>query len=99
MTLDRITAIVRQRYETGAYGGAHFRVAADVWQAMREATPPAEPAFPVPSTNDILAKLRSIPVVVDALPAGHWELVRRTLERHDVEVIESGRIHPPGGEQ
>jgi hypothetical protein len=37
--LGRITAIVRERYETGAYGDCHFRVSAEVLRVMREQPP------------------------------------------------------------
>jgi hypothetical protein len=97
--LGRITAIVRERYETGAYGDCHFRVSAEVLRVMRE-QPPAPKREPWDSGGGAGDALLSIPIVPDdSLPDGWWHLVRRVYSTdppftsHDV-IVEQGGIVP-----
>jgi hypothetical protein len=76
--LTRITEIVRERYESGTYGNAHFKVARSVVDEMRQHVPTPKPGtygvplFPGYSIGD----LTGIPVLVDdALPTDQWQLI------------------------
>jgi hypothetical protein len=70
----RITEIVRHRYETGAYGNAHFAMSAATMAAIRESAPPPPKRFG--ATLGTLGDLLAIPVRIDeALPDGAWRLV------------------------
>lgn len=73
---DEIKAIVKHRYETGAYGNAHFRMPSALWAEMRESAPPRPaPLFGGPALDQLLA----IPILVDEdLPARAWQLVDNT---------------------
>jgi hypothetical protein len=89
--LAEITAIVRERYETGAYGDCHFRVGAEVLRLMREV--PASPQREVLSGG--LGSLLAIPIVPDdSLPDDGWQLVQWTYDReppftrHDAVIKE-----------
>lgn len=79
--LAEITAIVRERYETGAYGDCHLRVADDVLDAVRALTThEAEPKWRMP---DGMGQMLGIPLVRDdTLPAGGWQLVQWTYSYH-----------------
>jgi hypothetical protein len=69
-----MTEIVKRRYETGEYGGTHFRMPSALWAALRESAPPPSPAPLFGAAN--LDALLGIPIVVDEeLPAGTWRLV------------------------
>lgn len=91
--LAELSAIARERYETGAYGDCHLRVASDVLDLMRELTP-REPDW----RGGAVGSLMAIPIVVDdALPAGVWRLVRCSYDgsppytRRD-EVVQEGTV-------
>lgn len=94
LDLGPLTALTKERYETGAYGGCHLVIAADVLEAVR-LTAPVEP----PSRLDFalgfaapMQALLGIPIVVDELlEPGHWRLVE-TLTR---EIRREGRLTPP----
>jgi hypothetical protein len=77
--LADITAIVRERHQTGAYGDCHFRVAPDVLELMRQV--PAAPKRH-PWAAGALGSLLDIPVVNgEGLPAGAWQLVQWEYDR------------------
>lgn len=87
MSADRfaeITAIVKERYETGAYGTAHFKMPRLLFDAVRAAGPPPAPRVPwAPNLDSLLA----IPIVIDeSLGPDEWRLVD-TLTK---EVLASG---------
>jgi hypothetical protein len=70
---ERINAIVKRRWETGAYGNAHFRLPDDLYRELRESSPPPKPSY---LHGGPLGNLLSIPVVLDEeLPPGVWRLV------------------------
>lgn len=72
--MTTIKDIVKRRYESGAYGNAHFRMRPEDFDAIlrtirREFRP------------DPVTDLLSIPVVTDErLPAGQWRLIDNTTE-------------------
>lgn len=87
MTIERLTAIARERYETGAHAGTHLVIAPSVRPALFARHPESNPAPWDPS--GAFARLVAIPVVVDeAVPPGGWRLVRDD----DRSVVESGRL-------
>jgi transposase len=73
--VDELTAIVRHRYETGAYGSAHFRITSALWEAVRTLLPkPAPP--PMPWERPSLDPLLAIPIVLDDdMDGDAWRLV------------------------
>jgi len=79
-----INRIVKHRYETGAYGSAHFRMTS----AMREAArmlpkPPPRMAWETSPLDSLL----SIPIVVDDdLSDDEWRLV----DTHTEEILFRG---------
>lgn len=71
----RMTALVKERHQTGAYGDCHFVAARDVVWELRGAAVPLD--TPPPLTGE-LGHLLGIPVVVDeGADRGSWRLVRR----------------------
>lgn len=72
--LAELTEIVKLRYETGAYGNTHLRIAPDVMVEMRKHAAPQ----PMPDTlpNGVLGDLMAIPIRIDeGMPADEWRLV------------------------
>lgn len=73
--MTTIKEIVKRRYESGAYGNAHFRMRREDFDVL-----PREPIrreFRPDPVGDLL----SIPVVTDErLPAGQWRLIDNTTE-------------------
>lgn len=83
---EQLNAIVKERYETGAYGNARFEMNADVLAAMRESAPP--PPARLPFMPNSLGELLAIPIVLADLPAGTWRLVENGTD----EVLQEGSI-------
>jgi hypothetical protein len=80
-----IHAIVKSRWETGAYGDVHFVMPEATWTSMPrpEPDPSAMPTFGLP---DPMRALLSIPIVRDdSMPAGSWKLVTNSTKdvRHE----------------
>lgn len=72
---DSLTAIVRERYLTGAYGGTHLRVALATVDELK-ANHPAMAPPPFPWNGPALSTLLGIPVVVDEeVPEHTWRLI------------------------
>jgi hypothetical protein len=92
MSADRfakITEIVKERYETGAYGRAHFRMAPDFWEAARSVLP--KPARSRQPWEPNLDALLAIPVVLDeSLGPDEWRLVDTVTD----EVLARGGSAP-----
>jgi hypothetical protein len=83
--LDAITEIVKERYQTGAYGNAHFVMSRSVLEAAKAAGPPPAPRMPWEPRP--LGDLLTIPVKVDdSMPNGAWRLVDNSTD----EVLRSG---------
>lgn len=100
MSLARLTAIVRTRYETGSYGDAVFRMATSTWERLKAQYPPPQPT---PQTSpywfpaDPVAGLLGIPFVLDDdLPDGIWQLAVRDAGGMWL-VIESGTVGDEAG--
>lgn len=71
-----MTDIVRTRYQTGAYGGTHFRLAAATQDQIRATTPSTTPRPAWMPAPDLMSQYLSIPIVLDeTVPVGHWRLV------------------------
>lgn len=86
MSLDLIRAIVEKRWETGAFGTAHFLMPRDLLDQMPRPEPDATPRLPDP-----FGDLLSIPIVVDdSLPAGAWRLVDTITK----ETLFTGSVSP-----
>ncbi len=86
--LADLTRIARENWEDARHLDAHLRVAPDVRDTMRHATPPPKPR-PL-FGPDLITALRGIPIVVDPdLPPGTWRLVTN----HDHETRQEGTIH------
>lgn len=67
-----LTAIVRERHQTGAYGNCHLQVAPDLIEQFRKLSEPPKPAW----RRDSLAGLLAIPIVpIAVLAEGGWRLV------------------------
>jgi hypothetical protein len=83
-----MTEIVKWRYQTGEYGGAHFLLARDVWDQIRAMAPPVESAPPWrPPTP--MAGLLGIPIRLDdSVPVNEWQLV----DNDTAEVLHRGVI-------
>lgn len=74
-----LQTIVRQRYETGAYGNAHLRMHRTDWDHARATWPPTGPQPPIWSPEHAMKQLLSIPILLDdSMPVGHWQLVDNT---------------------
>lgn len=85
-SFDEITAIVKRRYETGAYGGAHFVMTSPFWGAVRGVIPKPEPAR-MPWDTSRLDALLAIPIVLDDdLTGDEWRLV----DTHTKQVLFRG---------
>lgn len=68
-----MTDLVRHRHDTGAFGGAHFRLDERQMAKLRTLAKPEPPPFPAP-----MGDIMGIPLVIDAeLPANVWRLVDR----------------------
>lgn len=87
--LDGITEIVKERYQTGAYGNTHFAMSASTLAALKAVEPrwrqmPSPlPSFGLPPVDALL----SIPIRADdELPDGEWRLIDNTTD----EVLRSG---------
>jgi hypothetical protein len=77
-SVERIKFLVRERYETGAYGDCHFRMAPDALQATKDAAarPSEEPSYSG-AYDGAIGTLLGIPVLSDPdLAPGSWRLVR-----------------------
>jgi hypothetical protein len=87
--LTEINEIVKRRYETGAYGNAHFKMPRSLWDDLRASMPPAEPEPDWRrAIGNPLGDFLSIPIVVDdTLPSGTWRLVDSSTG----EVLHEGR--------
>lgn len=84
--LTEINAIVKHRYQTGAYGNAHLKMPRPLWDDVcaTAPTPKPEPAW-WPGGLDALF---GIPIVVDdTLPPGMWRLVDNTTR----EILQEGK--------
>lgn len=80
-----IDDIARHRYETGAFGSAHFLMSHAYWGRLRDRLP--EPTPSIPDLPDPLADLMAIPIRLDYdLPPDVWRLVDR-----DGTVLHEGR--------
>jgi hypothetical protein len=85
---DAINALVRERYETGAYGNAHLRMPQSLLDEFCDSLPRRTPAWE-PWVPKPLGDLMGIPVVVDpTLPDGVWRLVDTGTD----EVLHEGVI-------
>lgn len=93
MSLARLTAIVRTRYETGAYGDNVFRMATTTLDSLRARFPrAAKPTFG-PGAGALLGGLLDIPVLIDEdVPDGTWQLAVRGKPANHWLVTESGSI-------
>lgn len=81
--LEGVTAIVKHRYETGAYGNAHLAMSAATLTAFCALAPPAPPRMP---TYGSIGDLLAIPIRVDEdLPDGAW----RPIDNSSGDVIRS----------
>jgi hypothetical protein len=79
--------IVRQRYETGAYGNAHIRMHRAGWEHALATWPKPGPPPPIWSPEHALTQLLSVPIVLDdSMPLGQWQLVDNTTD----DVITEG---------
>lgn len=85
--LDRLTDILRERYQTGAHGGTYLEMS----RATMEAMPRPAPTRPSYLPPDPLDALLSIPVVLaNGMPLYEWRL-------RDVSTgaqVEYGRWQP-----
>lgn len=92
---SEINRIVKHRYQTGAYGSAHFRMTTPFWEAARALPRPAPPQMPWdPSPLD---PLLSIPIVLDDdLSGDEWRLVdtytEEILFRSGLGGVLGGRV-------
>lgn len=86
---DEINAIVKCRYETGAYGRAHFKMTSPFWEAVRGVIPKPTPAR-MPWGPPPLDALLAIPIVIDDdLTGDEWRLV----DTHTEEILFRGGGH------
>lgn len=85
--LAALTAIVRERHQSGAYGNCHLQAHPTVVERLKAATTPPErhpaPACAPDGWADAWRRLLAIPIVPDdSLPEGAWRLV---AVDHDLE--------------
>jgi hypothetical protein len=95
MSLQRIEAIAREQYETGAHGARHLMLGLDVFEALKaRATPGREPSE-VAWIGGGSGALMSIPIIIgdeDVLAATAWRL----CENAGRVTVEEGWIGDPG---
>jgi hypothetical protein len=91
MSVEELTKIAKERYETGAHGGTHLRMGAAARARLFAEYPPSgSPPWDPPGS---LSRLIPIPVVADdSLPVDVWQLVDNATET----VLRTGEV--PHGE-
>lgn len=90
MSLQRIEAILREQYETGAHGTRHLVLGLDVYDAITRRAVPA-PTKPGGYLGDKLDALMSIPVIVadeGTLEPTAWRLCGNAFR----VVVEDGEM-------
>lgn len=70
---ERLNAIVKRRYETGAWANTHFEMNSDLLAELRTSSPPSSTRPPFMGVD--LGGLMAIPIRLADLPAGEWRLV------------------------
>jgi hypothetical protein len=86
VSLERLNAIAKDRFTTGAHADEHLRVAPDTWEAMRTRYP--KPAGSIPYLTGAIGNPVGIPVMFDTtVAAGAWQLV----ETATGNVVEEGQ--------
>lgn len=86
MTSERLTAILRERYETGAYADARLVISKVTVDSM----PRPEPK-PFELADWGISRLLDIPVFLDnSLPLGAWRLI----DRNGDEIAAEGLPDP-----
>jgi hypothetical protein len=93
VSLQRIEAIAREQYETGAHGARHLMLGLDVLEALR-ARAAKGVAHPYGPDRENLDALMSMPAIIadeDTLEATAWRL----CENAGRVTVEQGRIGDP----